>query len=123
MGFQDQVRQLTVVGEEDQAEGMIFQAAYGKHALRHAVEHVGEGAAAFGVDHGGDDFGRLIEDEIDALGFWAEEFALHFDVVFGFVGFATEFGNGLAVYGDEAGFDQFFGVAAGGDAGARNDFL
>jgi len=65
---------------------MIFQAADRKDALRDAVEHVGEGAAAFGINHGGDYFGRLVEQEIDALGFWAQEFALDFDVVFRLVG-------------------------------------
>jgi len=105
MGFQHQVRQFAVVGEKDEAEGVIFEAAYGKDALRDAWEHVGEGAAAFGVNHSGDNFGRFIEQEIDALGFGAQEFALNFDVVFRFVGFAAEFGDGLAVYGDEAGFD------------------
>ena len=52
MRFQHQVRELPVIGEKDEAEGVIFEAAYGKDALGYAVKHVGEGAAAFGVDHG-----------------------------------------------------------------------
>ncbi len=68
---------------------MVFQAADRKDSLRDAVEQIGEGAAAFGVDHGGDYFGRFVQEEINALGFWAQEFALDFDVVFGFVGFAA----------------------------------
>ena len=68
---------------------MIFEAADGENALRDAVEEIGERAAAFGVNHGGDNFGRLVEQEVDALGFRAQEFALDFYVVFGFVGFAA----------------------------------
>ena len=68
---------------------MIFETAYGKDALGYAVEHVGEGAAAFGVNHGGDYFRRLVQQKIDALGFGAQELALNFYVVFGFVGFAA----------------------------------
>jgi len=68
---------------------MIFEAAYGEDALGYAVKHVGKGAAAFRINHGGDYFGRFIEEQIDALSFGAQELALDFDVVFGFVGFAA----------------------------------
>ncbi len=68
---------------------MIFEAADREDALRNAVEEVGERAAAFGVNHGGDYFGRLIEEQVGAFGLRAEEFALDFDVVGGFVGFGA----------------------------------
>ena len=105
MGFQHQIRKLTVVGQKNQAHRVIFQTAHREHALRDAMEQIGQRAASFGVNHGRDHFRRLIQQQVDALGLRPQEFALHLDVICGLVGFAAEFGYGLAVHGHEAGFD------------------
>ena len=89
MSFQHLIREFAVVREEDEAHRVIFEATDWEDALRDAVEKIGEGAAAFGVDHGGDYFGRLMEEEVNSLGLRPQEFALDFDVVGGFVGFAA----------------------------------
>ena len=52
-----------------------------------------------------------------------ERFAIDGDRVGCRVGFGAEFGDGLAVYCDAAGEDDFFGFAAGGDAGGSENFL
>ena len=87
------------------------------------MQQIAQAAAAFGIDHGGDDFGRLVQDQVGALGFGLQQLALHLDVIFGFVGLGAEFGDGGSVHGDHSGGDQFFGVAARGDSSARDDFL
>lgn len=89
MSFQHLIREFAVIREEDEAHRVIFEAADWENALGDAVEKIGEGAAPFGIDHGGDDFRRLMQEKVNSLRLRAEEFALDFDVVGGFVGFAA----------------------------------
>src|SRR5580704_18917338 len=46
-GFQHQVREIAIIGQENQAHGVIFQPAYGKNALGDAVEQIAESAPSF----------------------------------------------------------------------------
>ena len=123
MGFQHQIRKLTVVGQKNQAHRVIFETTHGEHALRDPVEQIGESAAAFGVNHGRDHFRGFIQQQVDALGLRPQEFALYLDVIGGLVGFAAEFGDGLPVHGHEAGLDEFLRVSPRSNAGARDYFL
>jgi len=64
-----------------------------------------------------------VEDEIDVILFGFDEAASGFDFVLGGIGFGAEFGDDDAVDADLAGEDEFFCVAARGDAGVGDDFL
>ena len=112
MRLQHLVGEFTVVGEKYQAHGVIFEAADGKNAQGNSMKKIAQAAAAFGVNHRRNYLGRLVEDQISALGFRLQQLALHFDVIFGFVSLRAQFGDGLPVHGDHAGGDEFFGVAA-----------
>ena len=121
--FEELGGEIAVVGHEDEASGGVFEIADGINALGKAAQKIAEGFAALGIGEGGDDFRRLVEDEIDeALGGF-DSAAGGFDFVFGRIGFGAEFGDDFAVDADLAGEDELFGVAARGDAGAGNDFL
>jgi hypothetical protein len=64
--FQHFSGEITVVGEKDETAGVVIEAADGIDALGQTAEEIPERLAALGVGHGGDDFGRLVEDEVDA---------------------------------------------------------
>jgi hypothetical protein len=65
----DAIGEVAVVRQEDEARGMVFKATHRKHALRHAVQQIAQRTAAFRVAHCGDDFWRLVEQQIYALTF------------------------------------------------------
>ncbi len=89
-----------------------------------AAEEIAKSFAAFGIGEAGDDFGRLVEKEIDLPLLFAGDFPSgDLDFVCGGIRFAAEFANDFAVYADLAGEDELFGVATGGNAGASDDFL
>jgi hypothetical protein len=116
--------EVAVVGEEDQTGGRIFEIADGVDAIGKAAEKIPEGFAAFGVGERGDDFGRLVEKEIDVAGSSSGDVAASgFDFVVGGVGFGAEGRDGFAVDANLAREDELLGVAAGCDPGAGDDFL
>lgn len=69
----DAIGEVAVVRQEDEASGMIFEAAHRKHALGHTVQQIAQRAAALRVAHRGNDFGRFVEQQIYALAFGAKK--------------------------------------------------
>ena len=110
--FQHFGGEIAVVGEKDETAGVVIEAADGIDALGQAAQEISECLAALGIGHGGNDFGRLVEDEVDATLVGLDKFSGGFDAVFGGVGFAAKFGNDLAVDADLAANDELLGVAA-----------
>src|SRR5271157_4135491 len=80
-------------------------------------------ATPFGIAERGDDLGRLVEEQIDTLARRAKQLAGNLDVVARWISLSAELGDDSAVDSDQARGDEFFGVATGGDSGARDDFL
>jgi hypothetical protein len=82
-----------------------------------------DGGPAFGIADRGDIAFGLVEHEIEeALGRF-DGFAIDADGVGVGISFGAEFGDDLAIESDPAGGDDFFGFAAGGNAGGGEDFL
>jgi hypothetical protein len=123
IGGHHAIGKVAVVGEQQETARMVFEAADRKDAFANAVEEIAEAAAAFGVAHGGDDFGGLVEHDVDQLGRRLDELAGNFDVVARGVGLGAQLGDEAAVDGDEAGRDHLLGVSSRGEAGASDDFL
>jgi hypothetical protein len=115
--------EIAVIGEEKDPAGVVVEAADGIDAFGQALEAISQGLAAFGVGHGGDHFGRFIENDVNAALVVFDEFAGGFDAVCVGVGFAAEFGDYLAVDSDLSADDELFGMPAGGDAGSGDYFL
>jgi hypothetical protein len=115
--------EVAIVREKNEAAGVVIETADGIDALGQAAEKIPESLAAFGIGHSGDDFGRLVEHEIDATLVGFDKLAGGFDAVFGGVRFAAQFSDHLAVNTDLAADDELLGVAAGSDTGAGDNFL
>ncbi len=91
--FQHFGGQIAVVGEEDQAAGIVIEAADRINTFGQPLETVAESFAAFRIGESGNHFGRFIEHDVDATLVGFNEFAGGFDaVVFG-ISFAAEFGH------------------------------
>ena len=127
VGAHDAIGEFTVIGEEKEAGGVIFEASDGENASGEAAEEIGDGFAAFGIAQSGDDGVGLVQRDVNlglgVAGADAEEFAGDADVVAGGVGFGAELGDDMAVDGDLSRGDEGLGVAAGGHSGAGDDFL
>ena len=122
-GGSDAMRELAVIGEQQQAFAGVVETANREDAFLHATQQMHDGLAAFGVGDGGDHFARLVQRDVDQLLGSLQQLAVHFDVVAGQVGFGAELGEDLPVDADASGLDQFFGFAAAGDTSLRQDFL
>lgn len=122
-GFEDGGGEIAIVGEKDEARIGVIEGADGIDALGKTAKEIAEGAAAFGIGEGGNDFWGFVEEEIDVIFFGFDEAAGGFDLVFGGIGFGAELGDDLAVDAHLAGKNELFGVAARGDAGVGDYFL
>ena len=121
--FENLGGQVAVVGHEHESRGGIFEIADGVDALGKSTEKIAEGLASFGIGERRNDFSRLVEKQVDVALVGIDGAAGGLDFVFGGIGFRAEFGDHLAVDADLAGEDELLRVAAGGDAGASDDFL
>jgi len=121
--FEELGREVAVVGEKDEAGGGVFEIANGINAFRKAAKEIAEGFAAFRIGEGGDDLGGFVKKEIDGARGGVDGATGRFDFVDGGIGFGAKLGDGFAVDADLAGEDKLFGVTAGSNAGAGDDFL
>jgi hypothetical protein len=115
--------EVAIIRHEDESGGRIFEVAHGIDTLRQSAEKIAECFAALGVGEGGDDFGRLVQEEIEEARGGTDGTTGGFDFVLGGIGFGAEFGDGFAVDADLAGEDELFSVAARGNAGTGDDLL
>ena len=123
--FEKLCGEVTVIGEENQAGGGIFEIADGIDALRKSAKKIAKRFAALRIGQRRDDFRRFVEEEIHMA--WScvrfDETSGGFDFVRGRVSLGAEFGDHFAVYADLAGKNELFGVTPGGDACSGDDFL
>jgi hypothetical protein len=115
--------QIAIVSKENETSGCVFEIADGIDAFGKTAKKIAESFAAFRIGKGGDNFGRLVEEEIDGARGGIDGAAGGFDFVLGGIGFGAEFRDGFAVDADLAGEDELLGVTAGGDAGPGYDLL
>lgn len=117
------VGQFAVVGDQQETFADVVKAAHRIEALAHLAEELHHGRAAFGIADGGEVALGLVKHEIAMALRALEEFAIDADVVAGGIGFRTQFCNDCAVHLNAALRDEFFRVAAAGDAGLRKNLL
>lgn len=120
---QDAVSELAIGGEQQQAGDVVIETAHGKNAAGKSAQDVAERGASFGIGHGGDDVDRFVQEIVAGLGGLFGEAAGGFDAIVLGIGFGAELGDDDTIDADLSAADQFFGVAAGGDAGAGDNFL
>jgi hypothetical protein len=105
--------EIAIVGEEDEAAGVVVERADGIDTFWEAAEKIAEGLAAFRIGESGDDFGRLVHEEVDVAALGFNEAASGFDFIFGGIGLGAEFGDDFTVDANLAGEDELLGVATG----------
>jgi len=121
--FEELGGEVAIVGHEDESGGGVFEITDGINALREAAKKIAKGFASFRIGECGDDFGGLVEEEVDVALIGIDGAASGFDFVLGGIGLGAKFGDDFAVDADLAGEDELFGVTAGRDAGSGDDFL
>jgi hypothetical protein len=115
--------EVAIVGEEDKAAGVVVERADGIDAFRKTAKEIAEGFAAFGIGERGDNFGRLVHEEIHVAALGFDHAAGGFDFVLGGIGLGAEFNDDFAVDANLAGENELLGVAARSDARVSDDFL
>src|SRR6185369_5262797 len=115
--------QVAVVGEQDQSGRGVFEVADRVDALGESAEAALKRLAAFGVGHGGDDFGGLVEREVDRARSFFYGAAGGFDAIDSGVGLGAQFGDDFAVDAHLTAENQLLGVAARGDSCTGDNFL
>ncbi len=81
-GAVDDVKPITIVGEEQKAFGGEVKAAHRMNALRNFVQILRHGGASFGVFKRAQNSHRFIKCDVNMLhDGWHDEFAIHFDGV------------------------------------------
>ncbi len=111
-GAGKKVRQLAVIGHEQQALAGIVKAADGIYALAHVFDQAHHCGPAFGIRDCGDVSFGLVYQKVDVLFSAMKQLAIHFDMVAGQISFGAELGDDLSVDGDATLRNQFFGFAA-----------
>ena len=123
-GVGEAVRQFTVVGQQQQTLGFDVQAAHVEHALAHGgTQEVRDAGATFGVFHGGDHAGGLVECHVDELVVGLNGHAVHLHGHLGGVHAHTQLGHDFTVNGDAAFGNHFFADAAGCHTGLSQQLL
>jgi hypothetical protein len=117
------VGQFAVVGHQQQTLAEVIEAANGINAFLDLCEEFHHRGPVLGIAHGGDEALGLVEHEVAQALRALQELAVDANVIANRVGLGAEFGHDFAVDLYTSFGDQFFGVAAAGDAGLGEDFL
>ncbi len=123
LGGRDAVRELAVVGEQQQPFAVIIEATHRVDTLAHALHQIEHRRPALGIAGSGDVAGGLVQNEIYLAIRKANQLAIHFDVVSRGVRFASQLNSHLAVDGDPALDHELFSFAAAGDTGVGQQLL
>ncbi len=113
---------LAVVGEHQDAGGVLVQPAHGEHPRRAALEEVHHGLLRVRVAGGRDVALGLVHDDVHLL-LALEALSVEADVVGEDVDLGAQFGHHFAVHGDDAALDERVGLPAGADAGVGDVFV
>lgn len=118
------LRQRAVVGQEQRARRVVIEPPDGVQMLELIGQKVRDCSSSFGVFFGGDDAGRLVHQQHDGrAGRQFERLAVHRDAVMRWIGALARLGHDVAVDRNTPGGNQFFGGAAAGQTGSRQQLL
>jgi len=122
-GARELVGEFAIISHQQEAFAEIVEATDGVEAFARLGEKLHDGGPTFGIADRGDVALGFVEDEVAmALG-TLEELAIDTNMIAGGVGFAAELSNDLSIDLNTTGGDEFFRMAATGDAGLRKDLL
>jgi len=121
-GMGETVRQLTVVGQEEQSFTFKIQPPDRVDSPLH-VDQVQHGRPAVGIADGRDITGRLIEHDVDLGLFRLDAAAIHFNHILHRIHPGPQCGDNLVVDSDAARLYHCLSFTPGGNAGVCQDFL
>lgn len=115
--------QLAVVGQEQQAFGVVVEPSDRVDALAHARQQVDDSRPALGIGHRRHIAARFVQQEIAERLAHGDPAPVDADVILFRVGFRSELAHDGAIDADASLEHQAFSRAPGGDTGRREDFL
>jgi len=113
-GVCDQMGKIPVIGQEQQALGIVVQPADRVYADLDAFEQIMHRGSSLRIGHGRHKSRRLVQHDIRRRLFGVNEFAVNLDMVFVWVGLGAELGHYRPVHPHPALGYKFFCSAAGG---------
>ena len=117
------VGQLAVIGHQQQAFAQVVEPSHRVEPLRHLGEELHHRGAALGVARRSHKAPGLVENEVAVPLRFADQLAVHADVVAPQVSLGAQRRHHLAVHLDAAFGDQLLGVTATRDPGLRQNLL
>jgi hypothetical protein len=117
------LRELAVVGHQQEAFGHVVETAHRVNARADAFDKVHHGWASLGVARRRDHAFGLVHHEVQRTLCPLEQLAIYANVVAVRIGFCSECGDDFTVERHPTLGDQFFSFAARCDAGGGDYFL
>jgi len=116
-------RQVAIVGQQQQAFGVVVETSHGVDVLAHSDQHVDHRRPALGIGPRAHHAGGLVQQDVALAlrGFHAAP--VHADVVHGRVGLGAHFSDGGTVDRDTSLGDEGLGRTPRGQAGLGQDLL
>jgi hypothetical protein len=99
------MRELAVVGQQQQSFAVIIQAAHRKHAFADPAHQVHHGLPTLRVGNRGHAFLGLVERDIGQVFGRVQRASVDLDVIIVYIGLGTQLGDGLPVHRNAA-FDD-----------------
>ena len=121
--MREHVREIAVVGQDQQAARHRVEAAHVEQALLELVGELAQVGASALVLHRRDHADGLVQHHVAAAGVQLHGDVVDHDQVGVGVDAAAQLGDDLAVHAHAAGGDHLLGDAAGGDARGGHDLL
>ena len=121
--LEDAVGQRAIAGEQDQAGSGVIEPPHGKDAAGKSAQDVAQRGPPLGIGHGGNHVAGFVQKVVARFGGPFGDAPGRFHAVVLGIGLGAKFGDHHAIHAHLSGADQFFRVAAGGDARAGDNFL
>lgn len=123
LGMGDQVGKIPVIGQEQKSLSAIIQSPNRINADLQAFEQIQHCRPSFGVGHGRDKAGGLVQHNINQRLFGVDQLAVNLDVVLVCISLSTELGHHLSVHTHPAFSDELFRSAPRRYSCRRYDLL
>jgi hypothetical protein len=121
--FQHLRREIAIVGQKNQAHGVVIQTSNGIHTFRQTLQAIHQGLAPFRISHGGHNFRRLVQHYVNAALVGFHRATSGFNAVDLSVSFRAELGDHLPVHAHLPAQDKLFGVPPRSNSRTGNNFL
>jgi hypothetical protein len=123
LGVGDQMRKVTVVGQEQKTFRIVIQPPHRVDPHLDALQQIVHHGPALRIGHGRDESGRFVQHDVGRRLLGIDQFAVHLDVIFRGISLGPQLGDHLTVHAHSAFGYKLFRGSAGCDPGGRYDLL